>query len=187
MGQKSVLNDNERWYVITGPPCCGKSTTIELLANRGFMVRPEVARAYIDEETLRGRKIQDIRSDMHGFQSEIMRRAIASELSLTKDEPVFLDRGVPDSLAYFLLYGISPEPYVSYIRSSQYRKVFYLDPPDAYATDYARIESAGERDRLARLLWTVYTDLGFCIERVPALPELDRIEYVLARAEIGCS
>jgi len=79
------------------------------------------------------------------------------------------------------LHGIPVEPYIKYVRLSKYRKVFYLDPPDNYVSDYARVESAGQRDQLDRLLWTVYTDLGFCIERVPALPKLDRIKYILAR------
>ena len=36
------------------------------------------------------------------------------------------------------------------ISSSKYRTVFYLDPLDEFRTDYARIESSGERDKLAR-------------------------------------
>src|SRR3954462_4413835 len=49
--------------------------------------------------------------------------------------------------------------------------------------DYARIESSGERDQLAQLLWNAYSDLGFCIERVPALAKLERIDYILARLD----
>ena len=67
------------------------------------------------------------------------------------------------------------------ISSSKYRTVFYLDPLDEYQTDYARIESSGERDQLAQLLWKAYSDLGLCIERVPALAKVERIDYILAR------
>ena len=169
----------DRWYVITGPPCCGKSTTIELLAQRGFRVRSEIARAYIDEEILNGRKIQEIRSDMRRFQSEVLRRALASEEALPGDELIFLDRAIPDSLAYFMLHEISPEPYIQRIRSAKYRRVFYLDPLDSYVADYARIESSDERDQLGRLLLKAYSD--FCIERVPALGARERIDYILAR------
>ena len=45
-----------KWYVITGPPCCGKSMTVELLAQRGLRVRSEIARAYADEEIAKGRQ-----------------------------------------------------------------------------------------------------------------------------------
>ena len=135
----------DQWYVITGPPCCGKTTTVELLAQRGFRVRPEIARAYVDEEILKGRKIQEIRSDMRGFQCEVLRRALASEEALPRDQLIFFDRGIPDSLAYFLLHGVPPEPYINHIRSSKYRRVFYLDLLDEYQTDYARIESSCEQ------------------------------------------
>jgi predicted ATPase len=174
-----VSDRRDQWYVITGPPCCGKSTTIELLAQRGFRVRSEIARAYIDEEILKGRKIQQIRSDMGTFQSEVLRRAFASEEALPPDELIFLDRAIPDSLAYFMLHGISPEPYMNRIRSAKYRRVFYLDPLESYVADYARMESSDERDQLGRLLLKAYSD--FCIDRVPALGALERIDYILAR------
>ena len=46
----SVAGGRERWYVVTGPPGCGKSTTVALLGQRGYRVRHEIARAYVDEE-----------------------------------------------------------------------------------------------------------------------------------------
>ena len=60
--------------------------TVELLAQRGLRVRSEIARAYVDEEILKGRTIQEIRSDMRRFQCEILRRALASEAALPRDE-----------------------------------------------------------------------------------------------------
>ncbi len=176
-----MSDGRDQWYVITGPPCCGKSTTVQLLAQRGFQVRSEIARAYVDEEILKGRTIQEIRSDMRRFQCEVLQRALASEEALPRDELIFLDRGIPDSLAYFTLHGIPPEPYMKYISSSKYRRVFYLDPLDEYMTDYARIESSGERDQLSKLLWRAYSDLELCIERVPVLTKVERIDYILAR------
>ena len=135
----------ERWYVITGPPCCGKSTTVELLARRGFRVRTEIARDYVNEEISKGRTLQDIRSDIRKFQLEVLLRARASEEALPKDELIFLDRGTPDSLAYFRLHGIPIEPHMDHIRASKYARVFFLDAIGEYQTDYARIESPGER------------------------------------------
>ena len=60
--------------------------TVELLAQRGLRVRSEIARAYVDEEILKGRTIQEIRSDMPRFQCEILRRANYE----TASGPVFI-------------------------------------------------------------------------------------------------
>ena len=113
---------------------------------------------------------------MGTFQSEVLRRAFASEEALPPDKLIFLDRAIPDSLAYFMLHGISPEPYMNRIRSVKYRRVFYLDPLELYLADYARMESSDERDQLGRLLLKVYSD--FCIDRVPALGALERIDQI---------
>jgi predicted ATPase len=176
-----VSDGPNQWYVITGPPCCGKSTTVELLARRGFRVRSEIARAYVDEEISRGREIQEIRSDMTRLQCEVLRRALASEKELPREELIFFDRGIPDSLAYFKLHGMDTRPYIDGLRSSRYRLVFYLEPWGEYHTDYARLESSGERDQLARLIWETYNDLGFRSLRVPALDRQQRVDYILAR------
>ena len=180
--RRSVSHDRNQWHVITGPPCCGKSTTVEMLAQRGFRVRSEIARAYLDEEISKGRTIQEIRSDMQVFQCEVLRRAINSEDAMPHDELIFLDRGIPDSLAYFMLHEIPPKPYLECISAAKYRSVFYLDPLDEYSADYARVENLAERDQLAGLLWKAYSDLGCRIERVPALDTNERIEYILTRA-----
>lgn len=58
------------WYVLTGGPCSGKSTTLEYLSSRGYLVVPEMARVVIDEE---------IRADAFGFQVKILDRKIQLE------------------------------------------------------------------------------------------------------------
>ena len=35
------------WYVVTGGPCCGKTTTVNMLAARGYKTTIEEARHYL--------------------------------------------------------------------------------------------------------------------------------------------
>ena len=39
-----------RWHVITGAPCSGKTTLIDLVARKGFQTIPEVGREYVERE-----------------------------------------------------------------------------------------------------------------------------------------
>ena len=41
------------WCVITGGPCTGKTTVVELLAQRGYKTTIEHARHYIDTQKIR--------------------------------------------------------------------------------------------------------------------------------------
>ncbi|PZR03085.1 MAG: hypothetical protein DI539_26790, partial [Flavobacterium psychrophilum] len=59
-----VINHKEiktNWYVITGGPCTGKTTVVELLAKRGYVTIAEQARHYIDTQKVEGRTVEEIR------------------------------------------------------------------------------------------------------------------------------
>ena len=43
------------WHVITGAASCGKTTLIDLLADKEFQTVPETARLYIEREMAKGR------------------------------------------------------------------------------------------------------------------------------------
>jgi len=86
------------WHVITGAPCSGKTTVIRELEQLGYPVVHEVARAYIDERLKTGETIDRIKADILSFERHILYKKIAIEQSLFKEETVFLDRAVPDSI-----------------------------------------------------------------------------------------
>jgi predicted ATPase len=59
------------WHVITGAPSCGKTTLINLLADKGFRTVQEGARQYMEREVARGRTIDEIHADAVALQRGI--------------------------------------------------------------------------------------------------------------------
>ena len=101
------LVKHTNWYVITGGPSSGKTTTIDLLHLKGYTTTIEHARHYIDTQKVTGRSVAEIRKNQKEFQSGILDMQIEQETSLSNDELVFLDRAIPDALAYYRFLGIA--------------------------------------------------------------------------------
>jgi predicted ATPase len=169
------------WYVITGGPSSGKTTTVDLLRARGYRTTIEDARLYIDLQRLGGRTVDEIRGRQVEFQRSVLAMQLAQEASLDPGELVFLDRAVPDSLAYYRFLGIEPDAaLLDAIARTRYRKVFVMDLLPL-APDYARTEDAPAQQRIHELLLEVYESLATPVERVPVLPPEERVDRILAR------
>ncbi|AWC23704.1 MULTISPECIES: AAA family ATPase [Aminobacter] len=169
------------WYVITGGPSSGKTTTIELLAKRGYRTTIEHARHFIDTQRVTGRTVAEIRANQREFQKGVLQMQIEQERNLDPDEVCFLDRALPDALAYYRFLSLEPEPeLIEALKTASYRKVFVLDLLPL-ARDYARTEDTGAQRRIHELLIEVYRSLGFPLETVPPLPPDERVEYILRR------
>jgi predicted ATPase len=170
------------WYVLTGRPCSGLSTTLEALRRTGFPVMGEAARAVIDEKLSRGLTIGEIRRDDAAFQREILERKRAIESGLAPEEVRFLDRGLPDSVAYHELAGLDPDEVLGICEPNRYRKVFFLEPLP-WVQDYARTESPETLDWLECRLREVYEVLGYPVVDVPALSIGERVALIRGHIE----
>jgi predicted ATPase len=116
------------WYVITGGPSSGKTTTVNILKSRGYKTTVEESRHYIDLQRITGRKIEDIRRNQDVFQRTIVDLQIQQENSLKPDDLVFLDRALPDSLAYFHFTGLTPnDKFLAALAHANYKKIFIMD------------------------------------------------------------
>jgi predicted ATPase len=169
------------WCVITGAPCSGKTTIVNELARRGFRVVPEAARAYIEAEIKRGRRLEEIKSDPARFEGHIFRTKLAVETRLPARKRIFLDRALPDSIAYYRLEGLDPaEPQRQSLRV-RYRRVFLFERM-AFRKDSVRSEDPETAEQIERLIEGAYTDLGYAIVRVPFMAVAERADFLLARA-----
>ena len=168
------------WYVLTGGPCAGKTTTIDALAKRGNPVLAEPARLIIDEKLAAGHTIEKVVTDPDWLPS-VVRRAVAQEAALPQGELFFLDRAAPDSLAYYRHFGRAPDKDLEAgLVKAKYRKVFLLDLID-FRNDQARHEDPEEAEILHRLIREAYEGLGYETIPVPVLEVEARADYILAR------
>lgn len=168
------------WYVITGGPSSGKSTVIRLLKDLGYTTTHEVARHYIDLQRINGRSIDEIRANQRQFQHKILNLQIDLERRLDPQEMIFLDRGLPDELAYYKYFDLAPdEKLVEYLATATYKKIFIMDllPLDK---DYARTEDVAAQKALHELIIESYAARNEPIVMVPVLPPKERTAFILA-------
>jgi len=167
------------WHVITGAPCSGKTTIIDQLVDKGFQTVPESGREYFEMEMAKGRTIEEIRENeadergMKNFQLRI-------ERSLPTIDTIFLDRALPDSLAYYRISGLDPNEFLAECFRHCYASVFILD-----CLPFEKNGIRTEDDIRAGLIdeWLVsdYSALGYQVVRVPVLPPQERLAFVLKR------
>jgi predicted ATPase len=94
--------------VITGAPCCGKTTLIDQLANQGVQTVPETAHLYIEREMAKGRTINEIFANRAALQRGIEDMQLSIEGGLQAIDVAFLDRAFPDCLAFHRVAGLNP-------------------------------------------------------------------------------
>ncbi len=167
-----------RWQVITGAPCSGKSTLIQALAKRGHRVVPETARAYIDLSLAQGLTLSQIKADPLKFERKILLEKVALETALPRDQLIFMDRAVPDSVAYYRFEGLDPAEPLRYSRTVRYETIFLLDRL-AFEQDAVRTEDADSAARLEFMLAECYGLLGYTVVRVPVMGIDERTGFIL--------
>ena len=89
------------WYVITGGPSSGKTTTVNLLKDRGYITTIEHARHYLDTQRLKGKTVEEVRKNQIEFQTGVLKMQLEQEREISPEVQVFLDRAIPDALAYY--------------------------------------------------------------------------------------
>ena len=167
------------WYVITGGPSSGKTTTVNLLRDRGYKTTIEHARHYLDTQRIYGMTVEEVRKNQMEFQLGVLEMQIEQENSLKEDDVVFLDRAIPDSLAYYRFLNFPPDKKLLDILTKVfYKKIFILDRLPLIR-DYARQEDEAAQKTIHGLLTEVYESLPFTVVHVPVLPPIDRVNFIL--------
>ena len=169
------------WYVITGGPSSGKTTTVNLLRERGYKTTIEHARHYLDTQRINGKTVEEVRKNQMEFQLGVIEMQIDQENSLDPNDIVFLDRAIPDSLAYYRFLNLPPDKVLlEAMTKVVYKGVFILDRLPL-VQDYARTEDEVAQKRIHELLTEVYESLPSPVVHVPVLPPIDRVGFILKK------
>src|SRR5690554_6110897 len=177
MNNNQIIETN--WYVVTGGPSTGKTTTINMLAERRYKTAIEHARHYIDTMRVKGQTVEELRSNKREFQLGVLDMQIEQEASINPKDLVFLDRAIPDALAYYRFLKLEVDEILKEaMRKVNYKKVFVLDKLPLI-NDYARLESENDQNQIHNLITEVYESLPFPVVHVPVLPPLERVNFIL--------
>lgn len=174
---------NTNWIIITGGPSTGKSKTIDHIAFLGYYIRPEVARIIIDNEMSKGKTLNEIRGNQIKFEEEIVKIKIETEKEAPKNELIFWERGMPDSIVYLKNCCNNWELALEESKKIKYKGIFILDILPHYEKDYARTEDAKKAQEIHEALHNVYLDLGYSIFKVPVMSIEDRAKFIIEKSK----
>lgn len=168
--------------VFAGGPATGKTTLIQTLELRGYACAQEVSR----QVTLEAREngiTQLFVSDPLLFSEKLLEGRVNQfkEAHKNKASLVFLDRGIPEVLAY-LDRGNTPYPnhFTKACEDNQYDRVFIFPPwEEIYTSDNERYEDYQEALKIYPFLKAAYDRFGYVSIILPKDTIENRISFVL--------
>jgi predicted ATPase len=175
-----------RLVVISGGPGAGKTALIEELCRRGYRSSNEVARQLIQEQMSAGGDALPW-ADRERYARLMLERSLAAwQEHLQTGGTVFFDRGIPDTLCYARLVGLSRElenDAVAMCQAHRYWRRVFLAPPwrEIYETDVERRQDFDESVKTFERMGKTYEDCGYEAVIVPRVSVEDRAEFVLAQ------
>ena len=168
--------------VISGGPGSGKTTIINQLSQRGYTCYDEVSRSIIQQGQEAGIE-QLFLTDPELFSKKLLEGRIQQFIDAkTIDEKlVFLDRGIPDIVAYMdFKQEESPKSFTDACEKCRYDFVFLLPPWEKiYKQDNERYETFEESRAIYENLKKTYTNYGYEIVEVSFGNLMERVNYIL--------
>lgn len=171
-----------RKIVITGGPGTGKTSIINELGNRGFKCLEEISRQVTLDARKEGTE-QLFLTDPLEFSRRLLEGRIAQYQQAERigDPVIFLDRGIPDILAYM---NYADTPFPKYFNQAselhKYDHIFVLPPWESiFESDNERYENFEQAKEIHRHLVNTYSNFDYYMHEVPFGSIVHRTEFIL--------
>ena len=165
--------------VLTGAPGTGKTTLIHALETEGFVVYHEVAREYI-KRAQQGEDLPTPWTDLPAFTARVF-EARTAQFERARQTGGFLDRGVPDALAYLRHNNLEwPVEMRQWCSQNRYHSPVFLAPPwrEIFERDAERLEDFEEATAIHASLVTTWREFGYEVVEVPLGTVAERVLFL---------
>lgn len=168
--------------VIAGGPSSGKTTLINALKDSGYICYPEISRDVIKKAQEQG--IEQLFLENPLLFSELLLEGRIQQFKEAQEENtniVFIDRGLPDVLAYMHYIGDSyPKSFTEACEQHVYSKVFILPPwKEIYTSDKERYETYEQATLIHQHLVDTYENFGYELTILPKDTVTNRLNFIL--------
>ena len=172
---------NKKIILLIGGPSSGKTTLINHLEAEGYICYPEISREVILKAREEGIDYLFLENPMLFSERLLEGRIKQYENATTEGKHVFIDRGIPDVLAYMDFIGDTyPDAFIAACETYKYDKVFLLPPwEEIYVSDAERYESYEEATKIHDYLVATYKKFGYDLHEVPKTSVAARFQFII--------
>ena len=172
---------NKKIILLIGGPSSGKTTLMNHLESEGHICYPEISRAVILKAREEGVDYLFLENPILFSERLLEGRIKQYEKATTEGKNVFIDRGIPDVVAYMDYIGDTyPEKFIAACETYKYDKVFLLPPwEEIYTSDAERYESYEEASKIHHFLVDTYTKYGYDLHEVPKTSVEERFQFII--------
>lgn len=168
--------------LLIGGPSTGKTTLLNHLAQLGHPCLEEISREVTKKAQQDG--VDQLFLEKPLLFSTLLRDARIAQFNEAQNHNtpfVFIDRGIPDTIAYMDYISQSyPESFTSNFHKYTYDKVFILPPWEAiHTTDDERYESFDQAKKIQEHLINTYKKYNYTPIEVPIGPVEKRADFIL--------